>query len=100
MGNDTPAPFPDTPPAPGSMGMAIGIDRNDVSRAKLPIFHWTWKKFMNSVNDMNGGLLRMNSTTHVASTRQRAPRCLNTASHNMLCRQLHNLWAPLNYTSS
>jgi len=53
--NDTPAPFPDTQPAPGSMGMAIGIDRNDVSRAKLPIFHWTWKKFMNSVNDMNGG---------------------------------------------
>lgn len=52
--NDTPAPYPDTMPAPGSMGMARGIDRNDLSRSKLPIFHWTWTKFMDSVNDMNG----------------------------------------------
>jgi len=51
--NDTPAPYPDTPPAPGSMGMARGIDRNDRSRSHLPIFHWTWTNFMESVGDMN-----------------------------------------------
>ena len=83
--NDTPAPYPDTPPAPGSMKMARGIDRNDLSRSKLPIFHWTWTNFMNSVNDMNGGL--PNSTTRAASTRQTAPPCLNLVSHSMLFRQ-------------
>ena len=85
--NDTPAPYPDTPPAPGSMGMARGIDRNDLSRSKLPIFHWTWTKFMDSVNDMNGGLLCVNSTTRAASAQQTAPPRLNPASHNMLFRQ-------------
>ena len=54
--NDTPAPYPDTPPAPGSMDMALGIERDDRARGRLPIFHWTFTNFMNSVGDMNGRL--------------------------------------------
>jgi len=53
--NDTPAPFPDVPPAPGSMNLARGIDRFDRSRGQLPVFQWTWKKFVKNINTLNNG---------------------------------------------
>jgi len=44
--SETAPPYPDVKPAPGTLFFRMGLDRFDGKRGYLPLFAWTWGKYV------------------------------------------------------
>jgi hypothetical protein len=57
--SETAPPYPDVKPAPGTLFFRLGLDRFDGKRAYLPLFAWTWGKYIEyerRLNDAANGI--------------------------------------------
>ena len=59
VSSETAPPYPDVKPAPGTSYFRVGLDRFDGRRAYLPLFTWTWGKYIEyerRLNDAANGI--------------------------------------------